>query len=67
MMPELFERETILRMIGHFQNLLRGVIDNPSMRLAELAFLTITESNQITEWNVTQTEYSRELSNSSVV
>lgn len=57
--PELFERETVLRILGHFQCLLQGVLHNPLMRLAELPILTVPEQNQIVEWNAAQSEYSQ--------
>jgi amino acid adenylation domain-containing protein len=53
---ELFEKETILRMLGHFQCLLRSVLHNPLTCLAELPFLTVPECHQLVEWNATQSE-----------
>ena len=58
---EFFERETVLRMLGHFQCLLQGVLHNPLMRLAELPLLTVPETKQLASWNATQLEYPRNL------
>src|SRR5258705_4453928 len=49
---ELFRPETIARMLGHFQNLLQAIVDDPAQRVTELALLTDGERNQIlNEWN----------------
>ncbi|MEL7245425.1 MAG: condensation domain-containing protein, partial [Cyanobacteria bacterium J06573_2] len=55
---DLFNRDTIARMLGHFQVLLKGIIDNPNQRLSELPILTEIERQQLlVEWNNTYTEY----------
>jgi amino acid adenylation domain-containing protein len=49
---DLFDNTTITRMLGHFQNLLLGIVANPQARLAELPLLTETEKHQLlTKWN----------------
>ncbi len=49
---DLFDAGTIERMIGHFQVLLKGVIDRPDMHLSELPLLTPSEWEKIiVEWN----------------
>lgn len=56
---DLFEKSTIVRMSGHFQNLLRGIGDNLSQPVAELPLLNEDERRQIVwEWNQTEREYS---------
>jgi surfactin family lipopeptide synthetase A len=58
---DLFERATIERMLGHFERLLLGAIENPDLRCAELPMLGAKEREQIVvEWNRTATEVSRD-------
>lgn len=40
---DLFNSDTIARMLGHFQVLLSGIINNPDQRLSELPILTEIE------------------------
>ncbi|ELR97625.1 non-ribosomal peptide synthetase [Gloeocapsa sp. PCC 73106] len=54
---DLFKKETIQRMIGHFQTLIAAIITNPQHRLSELSLLTESERRQIQYWNNTKTEY----------
>src|SRR5712692_3382788 len=56
---DLFEEETIARMMGHFQTLLEGLVANPEQRISELALLTAGERHQLLiEWTDTRTDYS---------
>jgi amino acid adenylation domain-containing protein len=53
---DLFDAETIQRMISHFQTLLSEILVNPHQRLAELPLLTAAEQRQLlTEWNPAKT------------
>jgi amino acid adenylation domain-containing protein/non-ribosomal peptide synthase protein (TIGR01720 family) len=55
---DLFERQTIVRMFEHFQQLLLGVVANPGQRLSDLPLLTESEQQQIlVKWNATQAAY----------
>jgi len=54
---DLFEPETITRLLTHFQTLLKGVATNPAARLADLPVLTATERQQLLIWNDTSTHY----------
>ena len=55
---DLFDEDTITRMLGHFQVLLAGIVRNPTQRLSELPIMTAAECQQILlEWNNTRTEY----------
>jgi amino acid adenylation domain-containing protein len=55
---DLFEAETINRMLGHFQTLLEGIVAEPEQRLSDLPLLTQHERHQLlVEWNDTQTNY----------
>jgi amino acid adenylation domain-containing protein len=51
---DLFDRDRIIRLIGHFQTLLTGIVANPDARLSDLPLLTAAEYQQIVvEWNQT--------------
>ncbi len=55
---DLFEPDTIERMVGHFHTLLTGIVANPAQRIANLPLLTPAEQQQIlVEWNQTQIDY----------
>ncbi|ETX03398.1 MAG: hypothetical protein ETSY1_00110 [Candidatus Entotheonella factor] len=59
---DLFERATICRMIGHFQQLLHGILDNPDQAVRQLPLLTEAERLQLlVEWNDTETLDSSDL------
>ncbi len=40
---DLFDAETIQRMLGHYQRLLEGVLEDPGARISELPLLTAAE------------------------
>jgi amino acid adenylation domain-containing protein len=49
---DLFARDTITRMLGHFQILLESIIANPEQRLDALPLLTAAERQQlVVEWS----------------
>lgn len=53
---EMFDASTIERMLGHFQNLVEGIVANPDCPILELPLLTESEQHQVlVEWNDTQT------------
>ena len=55
---ELFEGQTIKRLIGHFENLLAGVVENPHSKVNQLQILSLVEYQQIVrEWNNTTVDY----------
>jgi amino acid adenylation domain-containing protein len=57
---DLFDRETVERLAGHYRRLLEGAVDNPEERISRLPLLTEREQHQIlVEWNDTRTEYPR--------
>ena len=48
---DLFDEATIDRMIGHFETLLEGFVDDPNRRLSEQPILTGSERRQLFhEW-----------------
>jgi amino acid adenylation domain-containing protein len=57
---ELFDDETIARMLGHLHTLLSGIADDWDARISELPLLTAAERHQLlVEWNRTTADYSR--------
>ena len=58
---DLFDEETIVRMLGHFQALLESIVADPSQTIGELQWLTEFERNQVlVGWNDTRRNYPRE-------
>ena len=57
---DLFEEATIKRMLGQFESLLEGVVENPDRAVWQLPLLTATEKAQLADWNNTQTDFPRE-------
>ncbi len=59
---DLFDGDTIARMVGHFQTLLEAIAANPQQRVSELPLLTAAERHQLlVEWNDTQAEYPKDV------
>ena len=62
---DLFEAETVERMMRHYERLLDGGVRNPEEKIARLPLMSDQEREQVlVEWNQTRREYAR---NSSVV
>ena len=58
---DLFDRETISRMAGHFETLLVGIVNDPETPISRLPLLTSDERRQLlVEWNDTRRDYPRE-------
>jgi amino acid adenylation domain-containing protein len=50
----LFQHDTIARMLGHFQMLLEGIVENPDRHISELTLLTESEREQLlVDWSCT--------------
>jgi amino acid adenylation domain-containing protein len=59
---DLFEANTMARMIGHFETLLSSIADEPQQVITQLQLLTEAEQHQlVVEWNNTQTAYPYDL------
>ncbi len=59
---DLFDPETIQRMLGHFHILLRDIAANPSKPISSYSLLEDSEREQILiDWNETQTDYPQDL------
>ena len=57
---DLFDAATIVRMAGHFQKLLEGIVANPNEQISRLPLLTDAERHQLAvEWNDTGMDYAR--------
>ncbi|MDM8557980.1 amino acid adenylation domain-containing protein [Candidatus Parabeggiatoa sp. HSG14] len=55
---DLFNADTIRRMVTHFETLLKGIIAAPTQPISQLPLLTETEKHQILiEWNNTEKTY----------
>jgi amino acid adenylation domain-containing protein len=55
---DLFERETIERMVQHFNILLEGVVTDPGRKLSRLPLLTEEEQHKLlAQWNDTRVSY----------
>ncbi|HKG23082.1 MAG TPA: condensation domain-containing protein, partial [Blastocatellia bacterium] len=55
---DLFDSDTIRRMLSHFQTLLESVIRDPNRQITEVSFLTEREREEILYgWNATATPY----------
>jgi amino acid adenylation domain-containing protein len=59
---DLFDAGTIERMLGHFRNLLQGIVVNPEQRLLDLPLLADEERQQLlARWNDTRSAYPKNL------
>ncbi|NEQ79178.1 MAG: SDR family NAD(P)-dependent oxidoreductase, partial [Moorea sp. SIO2I5] len=55
---DLFDKQTIARMAGHFKTLLEEIVTNPQQRVGELLLLSATEQEQVlSKLNKTQKDY----------
>ncbi|TFI53950.1 amino acid adenylation domain-containing protein [Mastigocladus laminosus UU774] len=55
---DLFNADTVTRMLGHFQTILESIVSNPEQPISDLEFLTPSEVQQLlVEWNDTKTDY----------
>ena len=55
---DLFNPDTMARMAGHFDNLLKSIVDDPDRPLSELRMMTHREVEQlVVEWNRTDADY----------
>ncbi|MEM1394839.1 MAG: condensation domain-containing protein, partial [Cyanobacteria bacterium P01_H01_bin.150] len=56
---DIFDSNTITRMVEHYRNLLERIVANPQQRLSELQLLNESEQHQLLhEWNNTEADYS---------
>ena len=58
---DLFETQTIERLAGNWQTLLRSSVDDPDMPVSKLRMLSAAEQHrQLFMWNATRAEYPRD-------
>jgi len=58
---DLFDGATIIRLLEHFQNLLRAIIVNPQESVSLLPLLSEQEQKQLlVDWNQTQADYPKD-------
>ena len=55
---DLFDGETVARMLGHLETLLFAAVEHPDRPIAELPILTEPEREQLAAWNSTTHIYS---------
>ena len=54
---DLFQAETIRRMLEHYQNLLHAIVANPEQRVAGLSMMSDADRHRLlTTWNETESE-----------
>ncbi|TCP54483.1 amino acid adenylation domain-containing protein [Tumebacillus sp. BK434] len=58
---DLFEEETMARLIERFELLLEGIVSAPDRRIAELPIVTEAERKEIAEWNETAAPFSQDV------
>lgn len=54
---DLFDEETMTRMLAHFQVLLESIVSQPEQHIDELPILTETERHQLLAWSDTKEDY----------
>src|SRR6185369_7071903 len=54
---DIYEAETIRRMVQHYQILLEGIVTNPEQRISQLPLLTDDERQALIEWNETAVDH----------
>jgi amino acid adenylation domain-containing protein len=54
---DLFEAETIRRMVGHFEVLLEAIAQNVQQQIGKLPLMTTSEIQQLRSWNQTDIDY----------
>ena len=59
---DLFETETVQRMVGHFITILNGIVEDPNRKVSALPWLTETERRLVLyDWNCTKAEFEQDL------
>ena len=59
---DLFEQSTILRMMGHLEQLITAGVENPDLPLAQIPIMSAQERQQVLAgWNQTAADYPRDV------
>ena len=54
---DLLNRDTVVRLAGHFEQLLHGIAENPHQRIESIPMLTVEDASLLAEWNRTQESF----------
>jgi amino acid adenylation domain-containing protein/thioester reductase-like protein len=54
---DLYEADTIQRLLGHYRTLLEAVVSDPGLKLSRMPLLTKSEREQLAEWNRASASY----------
>ncbi|UOE51898.1 non-ribosomal peptide synthase/polyketide synthase [Mucilaginibacter sp. SMC90] len=54
---DLYEAETIARMAGHYEELIKAVTEAPATQISKLQLLSIADEQQLQQFNETTAEY----------
>jgi len=55
---DIFKSETIRRLSGHFRNVIKGILENPSIKLKDIEVMSTEETRQVLyEFNDTARDY----------
>lgn len=57
----LFDESTIVRMVGHYQTILEGIIAEPEQPVSHIPLLTAQEQQQFLEWNNTYVDFPKDV------
>src|SRR5262249_14406369 len=57
---DLFDRETIRRLLGHYSRLLESIAASPQSQLSQLRMLRDEDELQLIDWNATDAAYASE-------
>ncbi|HEU5375939.1 MAG TPA: amino acid adenylation domain-containing protein [Ktedonobacteraceae bacterium] len=57
---DLFDASTICRFLGHYQQVLVGMVTRPEQPVSALQILTQAEQEQLRTWNATEVVYARD-------
>jgi amino acid adenylation domain-containing protein len=59
---DLFEPDTMKRLLQHFERILTGVVENPDLAVAKIPLMSTEEREQVLlEWNRTAIDYPKDL------
>ena len=54
---DLYDASTVDRLLGHFERLLEGLIEQSDRRAAEIPLLSAAETQELASWNATARDY----------
>ncbi|HEU4457102.1 MAG TPA: amino acid adenylation domain-containing protein, partial [Longimicrobium sp.] len=57
---DLFDRETVRRMVAHYEEILAGALDDPSLPVSRLRMVPEAESRAVAAWGAASAPYPRD-------